>query len=438
MNAVTQQQLGASSAKLSRGSKVRFGILLVISVSTAINYLDRANLAIVAPALSADLRLDAAQTGLLFSAFSWTYAVLQIPAGWLIDKVGAKLAFGYALIAWSLVTCAIGLARGFGVLFGLRLALGAAEAPAFPANSALVASWFPKKERGTATAAYTAGEYVGLAVATPVLAAVATALGWQSVFYLSGGLGLAWAVVWLTRIRNTPMGHPRVSPEEMRLLADGGAVLDTPKHDRASWSDVPRLLRHRRMIGILIGQFAISSTLFFFLTWFPSYLVKAKHFTLLNAGFMASIPYIMALIGVFFAGAWSDRMLKRGTSVNVARKAPIITGLLGASVIILANFTGDPALIIAIMSAAFFAQGMSAISWSLVADIAPVGKFGVTGGLFNFIGNVGGIVSPLVIGYIVELTGSFVGGIGYVAVVALVGALAYIFLVDKVERLQTS
>lgn len=432
---MTQQQAVAPGRKYSGATKVRFGILLVISVSTAINYLDRANMAIVAPALSKDLGLDAAAMGLIFSAFGWTYALLQIPAGWLIDKLGAKLAFGYALVAWSLVTAAIGLSRGFGVLLGLRLALGVAEAPAFPANSALVASWFPKKERGIATASYTAGEYIGLALAAPLLALVATALGWQSVFYLSGGLGLAWAFVWFTKIRNSPKNHPKVSDQELALLEAGGALLETAKADKARWSDVPKLLRHRRMIGVLVGQFANTSTLFFFLTWFPSYLVTAKHFTLLSAGLLASIPYIMAMVGVLFAGAWSDWMLRRGMSTNIARKAPIITGLGAASVIILANYTDSPALIITIMSVAFFAQGMSAISWSLVADIAPAGKLGITGGLFNFIGNIGGVLSPLVIGFVVQLTGSFVGGIGYIAVIAVIGALAYIFLVDKVERL---
>lgn len=423
--------------KLTRGSKVRFGILLVISVSTAINYLDRANLAIVAPSLTKDLGINAAEMGLIFSAFGWTYALLQIPAGWLIDKVGPRLAFGYALVAWSLATCAIGLVRGFNFLLGLRLALGIAEAPAFPANSALVAAWFPKKERGIATAAYTAGEYVGLAIAAPVLAVVATALGWQSVFYLCGGLGLAWALVWFLKIRNNPRQHPRVSAEELAVLEKGDAVVKVAEEQKKNrWADLPRLLKHRRMIGVLVGQFANTSTLFFFLTWFPSYLVSAKHFTLLSAGALASIPYIMAMVGVFFAGAWSDWMLRRGISTNIARKAPIITGLAVASVIVLANYTDSPGLIITIMSVAFFAQGMSAISWSLVADIAPAGTLGLTGGLFNFIGNVGGVVSPLVVGAVVQTTGSFVGGIGYISVIAVIGALAYIFLVDKVERLE--
>src|SRR6201985_844616 len=178
-------------------TRVRYGILGVIIVATAINYMDRANLSIVAPDVKKDLNISAAELGLIFSAFSWTYAALQIPGGWVLDRVGPRITFGVALIFWSIVTGSISLAKGFTSLLGLRLALGVAETPAFPANNALVSRWFPTKERGFATGAYTAGEYVGLAIAAPLLAWMAVTYGWHSVFYLTGGLGLAFAVVWL-------------------------------------------------------------------------------------------------------------------------------------------------------------------------------------------------------------------------------------------------
>jgi len=151
-------------------TRVRYGILGIIIVATAINYMDRANLSIVAPDVKTDLHISATELGLIFSAFSWTYAALQIPGGWVLDRVGPRITFGIALIVWSLVTGSISLAKGFTSLLGLRLALGVAETPAFPANNALVSRWFPTKERGFATGAYTAGEYVGLAIAAPLLA----------------------------------------------------------------------------------------------------------------------------------------------------------------------------------------------------------------------------------------------------------------------------
>src|ERR1700760_2927886 len=239
-------------------TRVRYGILGIIIVATAINYMDRANLSIAAPDVKTDLHISATELGLIFSAFSWTYAALQIPGGWVLDRVGPRITFGIALIVWSLVTGSITLAKGFTSLLGLRLALGVAETPAFPANNALVSRWFPTKERGFATGAYTAGEYVGLAIAAPLLAWMAVTYGWHSVFYLTGGLGIVFAFVWLFFIRDSPQGDKRVSRAEIDLIESGGGAVKTAHSEggeHAKFSDIPKLMRHKRMVGALIGQF---------------------------------------------------------------------------------------------------------------------------------------------------------------------------------------
>src|SRR5216683_4140842 len=420
-------------------TRVRYGILGVIVIATAINYMDRANLSIVAPDVKKDLHISAAELGIIFSAFSWTYAALQIPGGWVLDRVGPRITFGIALIFWSIVTGSISLARGFGSLLGLRMALGVAETPAFPANNTLVSRWFPTRERGLATGSYTAGEYVGLAIAAPLLAWMATTYGWHSVFYLTGGLGIVFAVVWLLFIRNSPQSDKRVSVSELALIESGGGAVKVARSEggeHAKFSDIPKLLSHKRMVGALIGQFANTSTLFFFLTWFPTYLVEQKHFTLLKAGIMVTIPYLVALIGTLAAGSWSDWMLRRGVASAVARKTPIISGLILSMIVIFDNYVNNPALVILFFSIAFFAQGMaSSTAWALLSDIAPAKQLGLTGGLFNFFANAGGALSPLVIGFIVGATGSFAYGLVYIAVIAGIGALSYIFLVDRVERI---
>jgi MFS transporter, ACS family, D-galactonate transporter len=420
-------------------TRVRYWILAIIVIATAINYLDRANLSIVAPYVKRDLHISAIQLGLVFSAFSWTYAALQIPGGWVLERVGPRVTFGVALIFWSIVTMGISLAKGFGSLLGLRLALGVAETPAFPANNTLVSRWFPTKERGLATGSYTAGEYVGLAIAAPLLAWMATTYGWHSVFYLTGGLGLAFAVVWLGWIRNSPQSDKRVSQAELEHIEKGGgavAQVHAEGRSHAKFSDIPKLLAKKRMLGALIGQFANTSTLFFFLTWFPTYLVDQKHFTLLKAGIMAIIPYLCALIGTMVGGAGSDWMLRRGVATGIARKAPIITGLILSMIIIFDNYVNNPALVITFFSIAFFAQGMaSATAWTLLSDIAPANQIALTGGLFNFFANAGGAASPFVISLILSATGSFFYGLVYIAGIAGIGALSYIFLVDRVERI---
>jgi len=420
-------------------TRVRYWILAIIVIATAINYLDRANLSIVAPYVKKDLHISPIELGLVFSAFSWTYAALQIPGGWVLERVGPRITFGIALIFWSVVTGSIALAKGFGSLLGLRMALGVAETPAFPANNTLVSRWFPTKERGMATGSYTAGEYVGLAIAAPLLAWMATTYGWHSVFYLTGGLGLAFAVVWLGWIRNSPQSDKRVSQAELEHIEKGGGAVTTAQAEgrsHAKFSDIPKLLAKKRMLGALIGQFANTSTLFFFLTWFPTYLVDQKHFTLLKAGIMAIIPYLCALIGTMVGGAGSDWMLRRGVATSIARKAPIITGLILSMIIILDNYVSAPALVILFFSIAFFAQGMaSATAWTLLSDIAPANQIALTGGLFNFFANAGGAASPFIISLILSATGSFFYGLVYIAAIAGIGALSYIFLVDRVERI---
>jgi ACS family D-galactonate transporter-like MFS transporter len=422
-------------------TRVRYWILAIIIIATAINYMDRANLSIAAPVVKKDLHISAVQMGLIFSAFSWTYAALQIPGGWVLERIGPRKTFGIALIFWSIVTGCISLARGFGSLLGLRLALGVAETPAFPANNTLVSRWFPTRERGLATGSYTAGEYVGLAIAAPLLAWMATQYGWHSVFYLTGGLGLAFAFVWLGWIRNSPQSDKRVSAAELEHIERGGGAVaevhvEGEARSHAKFSNIWKLLGKKRMLGALIGQFANTSTLFFFLTWFPDYLVTEKHFTLLKAGIMAIIPYLCAMIGTMAGGAGSDWMLRRGVATSIARKSPIITGLILSMIIILDNYVSNAPLVILFFSVAFFAQGMaSATAWTLLSDIAPANMIAMTGGLFNFFANAGGALSPFVIGYIYGSTGSFTYGLVFIAALAGVGALSYIFLVDRVERI---
>jgi ACS family D-galactonate transporter-like MFS transporter len=242
--------------------------------------------------------------------------------------------------------------------------------------------------------------------------------------------------VWIARYRDPPE-HKTVNAAELDLIeAGGGLVRSESRSARIDWSKAGRLLRFRQMWGICLGQFAGNSTLVFFLTWFPTYLATERHMAFLKIGFYAVLPFIAASVGVLFGGWWSDTMLRRGKSANVARKAPIITGLLLASTIITANFVESNAAVIAILSLAFFAQGMAALGWTLVSDIAPKGMLGLTGGIFNLAANLAGIVTPLVIGVIVAATGSFFYALAFVGALALMGALAYIFVLGDVERIE--
>lgn len=419
-----------------RPSRARFGMLGLIATGTLVNYLDRTVLGIAAPALTKELAIDAAVMGIVFSAFSWSYAAAQIPGGLFLDRFGTRLTYSLSVGFWSLFTLLHSLAFGLASLLGLRLLLGIAEAPCFPANSRVVATWFPQSERAFATGVYTVGEYIGLAFLSPLLFWLLVQHGWRSLFIVCGVVGFVFVLLWLARYRE-PTDHRGVNAAELELIAAGGGLVDGggAKAQPIDWSKAGRLLQFRQMWGICIGQFAGNSTLVFFLTWFPTYLATERHMGFLKIGFYSVLPFIAASIGVLFGGWWSDTMLRRGKSANVARKAPIITGLLLASTIILANFVQSNMAVIAILSLAFFAQGMAALGWTLVSDIAPAGMLGLTGGVFNFAANLAGIITPLVIGAIVAATGSFFYALAYVGGLALLGALAYILILGDVKRI---
>jgi ACS family D-galactonate transporter-like MFS transporter len=432
---------GAAASGVRR-SNVRYRILALLAIGTMINYLDRTVLGIAAPQLTRELGINAALMGLMFSVFSWSYVASQIPGGLFLDRFGSKVTYFLSMTFWSLCTLAQGLVHGIAPLFAFRLGLGVAESPCFPTNSRVVATWFPQNERAMATGTYTVGEYIGLAFFSPFLFALMGAFGWRSLFYVVGAVGLVFGVIWWF-CYSEPRDHPAANAAELEYIEAGGGLTHRkqtpdeakPKSGGFEWRTIGRLLKHRQLTGICLGQFAGNSTLVFFLTWFPTYLATERHMGWLKIGFFAIMPFIAASIGVMFGGTFSDWLLRRGVSPNVARKLPIIAGLLLASTIILANYVESNVTVIVILSVAFFAQGMAALGWTLVSDIAPDGLLGVTGGIFNFAANLAGIITPLAVGLIVAWTGSFVGALVFIGVIALIGALSYIFIVGDIKRI---
>ena len=426
-----------AGAAVRTRSRTRFVILALLAVGTMINYLDRTVLGIAAPTMTKELGIDAAVMGLVFSAFSWTYALAQIPGGVFLDRFGSKVTYCLALTFWSLFTLLQGFAVGLKSLLLFRFGLGVSEAPCFPVNSRVVATWFPQHERARATGIYTVGEYLGLACFAPALFWIMGNFGWRALFIAVGVLGITFAIVWWLFYRE-PHDSKTVNQAELDYIAAGGGLEPAGGQQTLafSWSNVGQLLKRRQIAGACLGQFAGNTTLVFFLTWFPTYLATERHMGWLKVGFFAVMPFLAAAVGVMFGGWVSDLLLKRTGSANIARKLPIIVGLLGASTIISANFVNSDALVITILSIAFFGQGMVGLGWTLISDVAPKNLMGLTGGIFNFCANLAGIVTPLVIGVIVARTGSFFYALAYVGAAALVGALSYVFIVGDVRRVE--
>ena len=435
MTTLQPGDIAAPRAGSVKRTRTRLVILTLLAIGTMINYLDRTVLGIAAPEVSRDLGINAATMGIVFSAFAWTYAVMQIPGGLFLDRFGNKITYALSLVFWSVFTLLHGMTIGLKTLLLCRLGLGVSEAPCFPVNSRVVGKWFPQHERARATAVYTVGEYVGLAAFAPLLFWIMESFGWRALFITTGVAGILFAAVWWIGYHE-PEDSRRANKAELDYigLQNGAAQPEAKMH--FSWANVGKLVKCRQMIGAGIGQFAGNTTLVFFLTWFPTYLAVERQMPWLKVGFFAIMPFLAAAVGVMAGGFLSDKLLKATGSANIARKLPIVGGLLLASTIILANWMSTNEGVIAIMSLAFFGQGMVGLGWTLVSDMAPNNLAGLTGGLFNFCTNMASVVTPLVIGFIVAGTGNFFYALIYVGGAALLGVISYLFILGDVKRIE--
>jgi D-galactonate transporter len=439
----------ANPAGVVKRTKVRYTILLLIFLITTFNYADRATLSVTGSAMRAEFGLDAIRLGYIFSAFSWAYVLSQLPAGWLLDRFGARRVYAASIFLWSLFTLlqgSIGLlgsaAAAITALFVLRFAMGAAESPAFPANAKVVASWFPTVERGTASAIFNSAQYFAAVVFTPLMAWLTHAFGWHTVYLAMGTTGLLLALTWLKVMKN-PADHPRVSRAELDYIEQGGGVVNGHKRAQPSdiastggWVLVRQLLTNRMLLGVYLAQYCINVLTYFFLTWFPIYLVQARGMTILHAGLVASLPAICGFSGGVLGGFLSDTLIRRGHSLTLARKAPIVGGMLLSVCIIGCNYVTTDWVVVALMSLAFFGKGIGALGWAVVADTSPAEALGLSGAIFNMFGNVAGIVTPIVIGYLVATTGSFNGALVFVGLNALLTVFSYLVIVKDIKRVE--
>lgn len=456
MPALHRQDEPTTSAPVDspgKAGRIRYLILAMLFVVTTINYADRSTLSIAGDSMQDDLHISSGELGVLFSAFSWSYLVAQLPGGWLLDRFGSKKVYGLAIFLWSVFTMlqgAIGFFAGAAVvlLFILRFAVGFAEAPSFPGNSRLVAAWFPTRERGFASALFNSAQYFATVAFAPLMGWLVTAMGWEHVFTVIGGVGVILALVWF-KVIHAPRSHPRVQQAELDYIAAGGALvdMDAPTADqemgvrkatsgRQNLHHIKALLKNRITLGVFIGQYFINTITWFFLTWFPVYLVQERDMSILEAGFVASLPALCGFIGGVLGGWLSDRLARTGTSLTAARKIPIVTGLLLSTSIIICNYVNASWLVVTIMSLAFFGKGMGALGWAVMSDVAPKQIAGLAGGLFNTFGAVAGIVTPLVIGYILDATGSFDLALAFVSACAAMAVVSYLFIVREIKRIE--
>ncbi|MEM6052539.1 MFS transporter [Erwinia sp. P7711] len=440
--------INSAASAVQKKSNARYWIVVMLFIVTSFNYGDRATIAIAGSAMSKDIGLDPVGLGYIFSAFSWAYVIGQIPGGWLLDRFGSKKVYFWSIFLWSLFTLLQGfvdLFSGFTViaaLFMLRFLVGLAEAPSFPGNSRIVAAWFPAQERGTAVAIFNSAQYFATVIFAPIMGWLVSSVGWAHVFWFMGGLGIVISFIWL-KVIHDPNDHPGVNKAELEYMEQGGALInmDQKKVERkVSWAEkkyqIKQLVTSRMMIGVYLGQYCINALTYFFITWFPVYLVQARGMSILKAGMVASIPAICGFLGGVLGGIISDWLMRKTGSLNIARKTPIVLGMLLSISMVVCNYVDTEWVVVFFMALAFFGKGIGALGWAVMADTAPKEISGLSGGLFNMFGNISGIVTPIAIGYIIASTGSYNGALIYVGIHAFVAVLSYLVLVQDIKRIE--
>lgn len=439
--------VSTAAGAIQKRTNKRYWIVVMLFIVTSFNYGDRATLSIAGSAMSKEIGLDAIGMGYVFSAFSWAYVIGQIPGGWLLDRFGSKRVYFWSIFIWSLFTLLQGfvdLFSGAGIvisLFILRFLVGLAEAPSFPGNSRIVAAWFPAQERGTAVSIFNSAQYFATVIFAPIMGWLTHAVGWSHVFFFMGGLGIIISFIWLKVIYD-PKDYPGINQAELDYMEAGGALIniDVKNEKRApvkgeKWKQIKQLLSSRMMVGVYLGQYCINALTYFFITWFPVYLVQERGMSILKAGFLASVPAICGFAGGVLGGIISDYLMRKTNSLTFARKTPIVVGMFLSMSMIFCNYIDTEWMVVGVMAFAFFGKGLGALGWAVMADTAPKEISGLSGGLFNTFGNISGIVTPIAIGYIIGTTGSFKGALVYVGIHALIAVCSYLFIVGDIKRI---
>jgi D-galactonate transporter len=416
----------------TRRSMGRWYILVLISLMYLITYLDRVNISTAAPVISKEFGFDKITMGVIFSAFVWAYAMFQVPGGWLGDRFGARNVLTIIVGYWSIMTAATAAATGATSFIVLRFLFGVGEAGAFPGATRAMQLWYPPHERGFVQGITHSASRLGAAIAPPIVVLIMTTLGWRSVFYICGGVGFIWSVLWYFAYRNLPEEHGLVNAAELKHIRGTDENGNVKQPNLAKKPSVPwgTLLRSPNMWAIMCAYFTYVYCLWIFLSWLPSYLVEFRHFTLLKVGFLASLPLWAGVVGDTVGGLATDWLLAKSGNIKFSRRAVAITGMLGCTVFIVpAAMTEDAYTAVYCLTAAmFFLECTIGPSWAVPMDMGGEHS-GTVSGMMNMAGNIGGALSPIVFGVLVQF-GSWQAPFIVAASLLVIGAAVWGFWLD--------
>ncbi len=413
----------------------RWRIAVLLGIGVLVNFFDRVNLSVAITPLKSEFGLSTVAIGYLLSSYSWTYVLLQLPSGPVLDRYGVKPVIRISAFLWSIASLVTGLARGFAGIVAARLLLGIAEAPTFPGNAKAIGEWFPRSERGLATAIFDAAAKFASAIGIPVVAIVVHYWGWRMSFVFTGVLSLVYfALFWF--IYRDPTDDPHLSPAERAHIAAGGGQ-DEAAADPHHTASLFFLLRRKKVWGLALGMAAYNYNFYLFLTWLPGYLSTALHLDIMQSGFYTAIPWIAATLSDLLVGGWLvDYLIRSGRDSTRVRQTILVAGLVLGLAVTGATRTTNPRVAIFWISIALCGLAASApVGWSIPGLIAPPGSIARVGGIMNFVANLPAFLAPVVTGYLVGDSQSFRRPFLVAAAVLVGGIFSYLFLLGRIETI---
>ena len=396
----------------------RWGIVGLLFAASLINYLDRATLSVALPLIAVTLNLTPASMGLLLSAFFFSYALMQVPVGWCVDRYDLRWIYSGLFALWSIACGLTGLAGSLAVLIAFRVLLGVGESIYLPGGTKIVSVLFGPRERGLPCGIFDSGTRAGLAIGAPVVAWLIVLLDWRRMFFLVGFSALLWLIPWLI-----------VFPS--RLSAQREDITSRPSPE--AFRDVLRHLRSRDLIGICLGFFCFDYYWYLLVTWLPDYLVTVRHMTILKAGLYAALPYFVWGISEPLGGWVADRLIGWGWDETRSRKGLITVAFASGILLIPAARVHDSHSAIALIAGAALVGLATGNVFAVLQSCAPPEEVGVWTGFENFAGNLGGVIAPTATGFLISRTGSYLPGFALAALVLLIGLLAYWFVVGELK-----
>jgi MFS transporter, ACS family, D-galactonate transporter len=415
-------------------SRRRWRIAWLLALGVMISYLDRVNISVGQQALHRTFGLTTVAFGYLLGAYSWTYAMLQLPSGVLLDRFGLRRVGVVSSFIWSAATFATAASQGVVTLFSSRLLLGVGESPIFPLSAAAVGRWFPEKERGLPTAMFDAAAKFSPALGIPFVGLLLIHFGWRFSFAFTGILSLLYFLLFAGIYRN-PSEDPHLSAAE-RTLIQGGEKSSTEVSAPPSYP-LEYLLRQRKILGAMIGFATYNYSFYLLLTWLPSYAVAGLHLTLAHAVWAASVPWLFAGAIDIFVGGWLvDALIRTGHDAARVRRRVLLLGMLCGLGVAGPAFTHHP--VPALLSLCVGLGGLSAaapVGWTLPSILAPTSSTGKVGGIMNFGSQISAITAPVITGYLTSWTHTFAAAFALAAFLLLLGTISYAFLLGKIERI---